>query len=89
MAAKEMQFPWRWTRGTISTNLDVVWEMSAQTVGMMRVRRGWAFVIDATIIGILWRDRHDARDLPPFFVPVVMLVLARFLGRVDLTVAHP
>ncbi len=49
-----MQFPWRWTSVTVSPNLDVIWGMSAQTVSTMRVRRGWAFVIDATIIGILW-----------------------------------
>ncbi len=24
MAAKGIQFPWRWTSGTISTNLDVI-----------------------------------------------------------------
>ncbi len=28
-------------------------------------------------------------DLPPFYVPVSMLVLARFLGRADPAVAHP
>ena len=28
MAATEMEFPWRWIGGTISTNLDVIWEMS-------------------------------------------------------------
>ncbi len=28
MAAEGMEFPWRWTGGTISTNLDVIWEMS-------------------------------------------------------------
>ncbi len=28
MAAKGMQFPWRWQGGTISTNLDITWEMS-------------------------------------------------------------
>ena len=31
---------------------------------------------------------QDWRDLPPFFVPVPMLVLARFLGRADPAVAH-
>jgi hypothetical protein len=30
MAAKGIQFPWRWGRGTISTKLDVIWEMSEQ-----------------------------------------------------------
>ncbi len=25
MAAKKMQFPWRWDGHTISTNLDVIW----------------------------------------------------------------
>ncbi len=29
MAAEGMPFPWRWNGGTISTNLDVIWEMSA------------------------------------------------------------
>ncbi len=28
MAAKGMQFHWRWFSGTISTNLDVIWGMS-------------------------------------------------------------
>ncbi len=28
MAAKVIQFPWRWDGGTISTNLDVIWGMS-------------------------------------------------------------
>jgi len=29
--ARGMEFPWRWTSGTISTNLDVIWGMSAIT----------------------------------------------------------
>ena len=29
-----------------------------------------------------------SNGLPPFFVPVPMLVLARFLGRADPAVAH-
>ena len=28
MAAKGMQVSWRWESGTISTKLDVIWEMS-------------------------------------------------------------
>ncbi len=28
MAAKGMEFPWRWTSGKISANLDVIWGMS-------------------------------------------------------------
>ena len=28
MAAEGMPFPWRWTSGTISTNLDIIWGMS-------------------------------------------------------------
>jgi hypothetical protein len=28
MAAKGMEFPWRWDGDTISTNLDGIWEMS-------------------------------------------------------------
>jgi len=28
MAAKGVQFPWRWDSGTISTNLDGIWVMS-------------------------------------------------------------
>ncbi len=31
MAAKGMQFHWRWFSGTISTNLDVIWGMSDET----------------------------------------------------------
>ena len=30
MAATEMEFPWRWIGSTISTNFDVIWEMSAK-----------------------------------------------------------
>ena len=30
MAAERMQFPWRWNGSTISTDLDVIWGMSAQ-----------------------------------------------------------
>ncbi len=26
------EFPWRWGRGTISANLDVIWGMSVKTV---------------------------------------------------------
>ncbi len=33
MAAEGMEFPRRWTGGTISTNLDVSWEMSVQATG--------------------------------------------------------
>ena len=32
MAAKGMEFPWRWTSGVISPNLDVIWGMSVQGV---------------------------------------------------------
>ncbi len=31
LAAKGIEFPWRWTSGTISTNLDVLWGMSVET----------------------------------------------------------
>ncbi len=30
MAAEGMQFSWRWTSGTFSTNLDVIWGMSQE-----------------------------------------------------------
>ncbi len=32
MAAKRMPFPWRWTSGMISTDMDVIWEMSAKSL---------------------------------------------------------
>ncbi len=32
MAAEGMEFPWWMTSGTISTNLDVIWEMSDEGV---------------------------------------------------------
>ena len=32
MAAKGMEFPWQWTSGTISTNLDVIWRTSDNIV---------------------------------------------------------
>ncbi len=30
MAAEGMQFSWRWNGGTISLNLDVIWDMSVK-----------------------------------------------------------
>ncbi len=51
MAAKGMQFSWRWTSGTISTNLDVIWGMSdkppaqAQESPRLRVLLGAAIAI--------------------------------------------
>ena len=30
MATEGMPFPWRWYGGTISTDLDIIWEMSAR-----------------------------------------------------------
>ncbi len=30
MAAEGMPFPWRWTGGTISTDLDVIWGISVE-----------------------------------------------------------
>ncbi len=35
MAAKEMQFPWRWTSGTISPNLDFIWGMSGEELALL------------------------------------------------------
>ncbi len=29
------EFPWRWGRGTISANLDVIWGMSVKTISQM------------------------------------------------------
>ena len=37
MAAKEMQFPWRWNGGTISLNLGVIWE----NVGLICINDSW------------------------------------------------
>ncbi len=34
MAAEGMPFPSRWTSGTISTNLDVIWGMSVNGIVM-------------------------------------------------------
>ncbi len=51
MAAKGMQFSWRWTSGTISTNSDVIWGMSdkkpaqAQESPRLRVLLGAAIAI--------------------------------------------
>ena len=33
LAAKGMQFPWRWNGDTISLNLGVIWEMSVPMCG--------------------------------------------------------
>ena len=44
-AAEGMQFPWRWNGGTISTVLDVIWEMSVCTtlnvIWGMSVQKRW------------------------------------------------
>ena len=42
MAAKGIELPWRWGRGTISTNLDVIWGMSDKVQFPYQVR----FVLD-------------------------------------------
>jgi hypothetical protein len=36
MAAKGMESPWQWTSGTISTNLDLIWGMSAKRSEKLR-----------------------------------------------------
>ena len=36
MAAKGMQIPWRWTSGTISTNLGVIWGMPVDSFSRAR-----------------------------------------------------
>ena len=40
MAAEAMQFSWRWNVGTISLNLGVIWEMSAQGTAILPWRDG-------------------------------------------------
>ena len=37
LAAKGIQFPWRWTSGAISTNLDVIWGMSDKSYAKLFV----------------------------------------------------
>ena len=34
-----MPFPWRWTSGTISTNLDVIWGMSVSPADLIAFAR--------------------------------------------------
>ena len=34
MAAEWIQYPWRSDGGAISTNLDVIWGMSVNTIGL-------------------------------------------------------
>ena len=41
MAAKRMRFPWRWTSGTISTNMDVIWGMSVEMLDRKTTRRNF------------------------------------------------
>ncbi len=41
MAAKEMQFPWRWLGVTISLNLKVIWEMSDEALTHGRRSPRW------------------------------------------------
>ncbi len=56
MAAKGMEFPWRWTSGTISTNLDVIWGMSGKLTAVLT---GW---VPFSSISILGADLHDHFD---------------------------
>jgi hypothetical protein len=35
MAAKGIQFPWRWDSGIISTRLDVIWGMRVKNAGVV------------------------------------------------------
>ena len=49
------EFPWRWGRGTISANLDVIWGMSVESVNdiaefrtkMHRARFNLAYPVNA------------------------------------------
>ena len=48
------EFPWRWGRGTISANLDVIWGMSAKTMSD----------IDGDAISA-WLKQHQDLDVTP------------------------
>ncbi len=67
MAAKGIQFPWRWNGGTILPNLDVNWGRSVKT-GDTRVRtRSICRVVTSAFLGIaLWLPGPAAAegDLP-------------------------
>ena len=45
-AAKGIQFPWRWDAGTISTNFDGIWGMSAQRFSNQALR----YIIQSEIV---------------------------------------
>jgi hypothetical protein len=56
MAAEGMQFSWRWNGGTISLNLEDIWEMSEKS----------AFLFPAQKVGLLSGKSltPNLRDLP-------------------------
>ncbi len=72
MAAKEMQFPWRWTSGTISLNLGVIWEMSGEMTFISRFIKSVLCILIA-LLSITSLARADetvltiqAVDYPPY-----------------------
>ena len=46
------EFPWRWGRGTISANLDVIWGMSAKGYGFWNPATGRIDVAPAELAQI-------------------------------------
>ena len=51
MAAEGMQCPWRWNGGTISPNMEVIWEMSGQETSRAKWFAGRR--PEATLLAIL------------------------------------
>ncbi len=42
------ELPWRWGRGTISANLDVIWGMSVETYKILSPKKRESFLIFLT-----------------------------------------
>ena len=74
MAAEGMPFPWRWNDGTISTNLGVIWEMSAKIKssdgrGIIQLPSGapfWYYFLGITSIEELPEFEKVQSDLQTF-----------------------
>ncbi len=88
MAAKGIQFPWWRDGGTISTNLDVIWEMSNSMVGAIpfdvtAVLKGSAIAI-ATFVALgtvtaLWENPLFFRMTPAGPWEISLLALQSML----------
>ena len=53
MAAEGVPFPWRWNGGTISTELDVIWGMSAESMAVVRQAARDVAPFDSVLLAVL------------------------------------